>query len=131
MARKPKLNRHLGKKSRLVVSDSSITASTDVRNSPYQDRDDPGTMLDATKKSAVAGSIVLEMTGKGRFSAAAAKKQGSSFTEVDGILLVTLTGIILPLPTDVTYIDDPGVLAKPKKKPATKKKPAKKAAKKK
>lgn len=127
MARKPKVKLKRNEKSDLTVTDSRITAATDVRNSPFRDRTVSSIKLDARKKSASAGSILIELTGRGNSSLTARKKAAIEF---DGILLVTLTGIIPPLPTDVTYVPDPGVRGKTKTKTA-KKKPGKPAAKKK
>ncbi len=138
MARQ-QVNVHKGKKSTITVTGANITTKTDVRNLPFQDQDDATIKLDARTLSATAGSITIELTGRGWHSA-----PGLTVGTPDSMLVVTLsdpttgdptTGDLPAMPTDVTYVDDSmakkhrrpkrGESKTAHKKPATKaKKPA-------
>lgn len=125
-----KVNTHLGKKTDITVTDTHITARSDVR-SPFKDKMDGGIKLDAKKLSASAGAMTIELTGRGR--------TGGTFggdPDQDGTLQITLTDPDngdFEDDLEVTYVDDPSGLKKrkPKPKKPPKKKPAKRAPKKK
>jgi hypothetical protein len=108
MARQ-KVNVHKGKKSTITVTDANITSETDVRDSPFEDATDATIKLDAVAKSATAGSITIELTGRGPHSALIITDGGG------GTLLVTLTdpgtgapgtGNLDPIQLPVTYVND-------------------------
>ena len=110
---KQQANTHKGKKSPITANDGRITASTSVIP-PFRDKDDPNLKLDARKIKSSGGAIDIELTGRGPNSAT--KRHGS----VDGTLLVTLTDPVITVPLDVTYVDDPALVARPKSKPKRK-----------
>ena len=116
---------HHGRKSKVDINDSRITAGSGVGPTAV-DENDPGISLDAAKVSASAGKMKVELTGP------------DEALPPDGELIITLIDLLgapfnPPAPSlDVTYDADPGLVplrrSKKKKTPGkkTSKKPAKK-----
>jgi hypothetical protein len=104
---KQKVNKHKGSKSTITVTDNRITKDTDVRNSPFHDKNDNTITFDASIVKASKGSIDITLTSLGKSAAHNSRTR----TGTDSTLLVTLTDKTngnIDTPLDVTYVDDPG-----------------------